>query len=144
MDHKHNNLVMANPDRAEMKENVAKLSEILRNPYQEMLNWLKGEVMDLQALLEAISHKEGIEGQRNRAEKNKKDNKGSLDKINAGKSTFKTFFKGSSGKASEITNLTTQIAQSDKDIEFLEKIVHVLAIYLAEKVVPDFKRHKIQ
>lgn len=88
-----------------------------------MLNWLKGEILDLHAMLECIGHKEGIEGQRNKADSRKKDNKGSLDKLNSGKSTLKTFFKGSGGKAQEITNLTTQIAQADKDIEYLDKIV---------------------
>lgn len=33
MDYKHNNLVMADPDRAEMKEKVVALSDSLRNPY---------------------------------------------------------------------------------------------------------------
>jgi hypothetical protein len=57
--------------------------------------------------LECISHKDGIEGGKNKAESKKKDNRGQLEKLNSGKSTLKTFFKGSSGKAQEITNLTT-------------------------------------
>jgi hypothetical protein len=33
MDYKHNNLVMAHPDKAELKENIISLSEKLRNPF---------------------------------------------------------------------------------------------------------------
>jgi hypothetical protein len=33
MDYRHDNLIMANPDKAQLKENIMSLSEKLRNPY---------------------------------------------------------------------------------------------------------------
>ena len=51
-----------------MREKIVNLSEKLRNPFAEMLGWMKGEIMDLQALVEAISFKSSMEGASARAE----------------------------------------------------------------------------
>ena len=41
----------------------------------------------------------------------KKSDEGSVEKLNQGKKTFKTIFKGSSGRQVEVTNLTNSIAK---------------------------------
>ena len=65
-----------------------------------MRNWVKSEQMELQALFEAISRKEGVDGARNKALARIRDRKETIDKMNTGKFTFKGLFKNTNEKAS--------------------------------------------
>ena len=49
--------------------------------------------MELHALLEAISRKEGVEAMKARAVKKVKDDKDTVDKMSTGKFTFNGLFK---------------------------------------------------
>lgn len=55
--------------------------------------------MDLSALLEAISKKEGIESTKIRQMSKMKDDKSTVDKMSSGKFTLKGLFKSPSDKA---------------------------------------------
>ena len=83
----------------------------MRNSYEDLANWIKGETLDLKALLEAFEKRDEVEATKTKLEKQKKSDTASLDKLSAGKSTVKTIFKGASGKQTEITNLQNTIAQ---------------------------------
>lgn len=65
-----------------------------------------------------------------------------LDKLNQGKKTFSTLFKGNSSRADEITRLTHFIAQGEKDILTLERLISVIVIHLSKIIIPNFKRTK--
>jgi hypothetical protein len=39
----------------------------MKNPFKHILNWLRGEMMELGALIESISRKEGIEAAKMKA-----------------------------------------------------------------------------
>ena len=57
--------------------------------------------MELNALIECISRKEGVEAAKSKAISKVRDNKDTVDKMNRGKLTFKGLFKSSTGKATE-------------------------------------------
>jgi hypothetical protein len=57
--------------------------------------------MELHALLECISRKEGIEANKSKAINKVKDNKETVDKMSTGKFTLKGLFRSQSGKATE-------------------------------------------
>lgn len=57
--------------------------------------------MELNALLECISRKEGVEASKSKAVSKMRDNKDTVDKMSTGKFTFKGLFKSQSGKATE-------------------------------------------
>jgi hypothetical protein len=57
--------------------------------------------MELFALIESISRKEGVEAAKSKAISKVKDNKETVDKMNTGKFTLKGLFKSQSGKATE-------------------------------------------
>ncbi len=79
-----------------------KLTEnALRNPFKHVRNWIKGEMLEIQCLMECVSRKEGVEASKNKAVSKVRDNKDTVDKMNAGKFTLKGLFKSQSGKASE-------------------------------------------
>lgn len=66
-----------------------------------MRNWIRGEIMELSALIEAISRKEGIEAAKSKAQTRVKDSKETVDKMNTGKFTVKGLFKSQAEKAAE-------------------------------------------
>lgn len=81
----------------------------MKNPFKHIKHWIKGEVMKLNSLLEAIMKKEGIEGKKIQAMKNLKDKKMTIEKMNNGKFVIGQMFKSTSGKASESQKILTQI-----------------------------------
>ena len=73
----------------------------MQNPFKHIKYWIKGELMRLSALIEAISRKEAVDQMKIRTLSKLKDDKITLEKIGANKVTLTTLFKGSAGKASE-------------------------------------------
>ena len=100
--------------------------------------------MDLNALLECISHKEAVESKKNTSLVRVRSNKDTVDKMNTGKFTLKGLFKSQTAKASDTQTILEKISQSEKDIVNYEVIKTFLIIYLAEVAIPWFKDHKTQ
>ncbi len=57
--------------------------------------------MELYAVLECVSRKEGVEAQKSKAQQKLKEDKETVDKMNLGKFTMKGLFKSQTGKATE-------------------------------------------
>ena len=70
---------------------------------------MKSELMELSALIEAISRKEGVEAARSKAITKIRDRKETIDKMNTGKFTLKGLFKNNSEKANSVQTMMTQI-----------------------------------
>lgn len=136
--------MISDSDNNTMKEQIDNLSRKVSNPFIRFKYWVKEEIIDLNALIEAIGHKNSLESRKLKLETRIKNSNNELEKLNAGKKTLKTIFKTQSGKANTITNLTTFIAQAEKDVEILEKLIKVLTIYLYTKVLPEFKEKKVK
>lgn len=105
---------------------------------------MKEEIQDLSAVLEAISNKDSFEGTKFKLQAKLKSNQSDLQKLNSGKSTFATMFKSSQGKASTITNLQTQSAQVEKDIDCVDQLLKIMVVYLDVQVIKLFKKEKIE
>ena len=61
--------------------------------------------MEITALLEAISRKEGVESNKIRSMTKMKDDKQTVDKMSSGKFTIKGMFKSPSSKAATTQNI---------------------------------------
>lgn len=116
-----NNRIVSNTDKSDVRDAFDHIPKQMDNPYKKMKHWIKDEIIDFHALVEAISQRELIESWKNKTESKRRSSQNTLDKLNAGKKTLKTLFKSASSKANEITNLTQIIAQCSVDIENLEK-----------------------
>ena len=91
--------------RIDLKAQLQTTSANILNPFKHIRNWIKGEIMELEALLECISRKEGVEAAKSKAISKVKNSKDTVDKMNTGKFTLTGLFKSSSGKASETQNI---------------------------------------
>jgi hypothetical protein len=104
-----------------------------------MRNWVKCELMELGALMESISRKEGVEGSRNKAQSKIREKKETIDKINSGKFTFAGMFKSAGEKAQKVQTLMREISEHENDIKNYEIIRNYQIVYLAEIALPAFK-----
>lgn len=79
------------------------------NPFVDMYHWCKGEIYDLQALVEAVTSKDNVEKEQKRLEAKKKNTQADLENVNQGKKTVRTIFKSdkdTSGMMSTIENVS--------------------------------------
>ena len=88
---------------------------------------------------EAIRCRDKSIRHRAKLESKKKADTEELNKLNAGKKTFKTIFKSKSGTQAQITTLSSNISQLEKDIEEMDKLVKMIEVHLGETVIPHFK-----
>lgn len=102
--------------KVEAKEKVDSISTKMLNPFQKLRFWIKEEIYDLQAILEAIDCKENLDKLLVKTRSKKKQCEKNLDTLNTGKKTLTNFWKSQGSKANEITRLTATIAQCDADI----------------------------
>ena len=100
--------------------------------------------MEITALLEAISRKEGVESNKIRSMTKMKDDKQTVDKMSSGKFTIKGMFKSPSSKAATTQSILQTISQTEKDIANYDVIKNFLIIYLAEVAIPYFKFQKMK
>ena len=59
--------LLTGDSKIDMKEKLHKLAEEIQNPFKHIRNWVKGEMMELGCLLEAIGQKEGVESHKLKA-----------------------------------------------------------------------------
>ena len=107
-----------------------------------MRRWLKYEVLDLEAILEAIQKKNEMEKRRIAKDQTKEEYKEELRKLREGKETILSFFRTKQGKVDRITELTNYITQLDKDIECLSVLHKIIVLQLNQAAIQFFKREK--
>lgn len=131
--------MVGDPSSPELKNQCEEMSQELSNPFLDFYNWIHGEIMDIESLKEAIEGRDRVMGIKNKIESKKRADTDELNKLNAGKKTFKTLFKSSSGKQAKITVLSSNISQAEKDLEEYDKILKMVEVHLGESVIPNFK-----
>lgn len=143
-DQNANKLIYGDVGDTELKDKMKELTEEMKNPFFEFYMWIREEINDLEAMLQAIAGRDSIINMKNKTISKKNSCAIELDKLNAGKKTWKTMLKSQSGKQVEITTLTNNIANCERDSELYEKIVRMLDVYLADTALPTFKEEKIK
>jgi hypothetical protein len=134
--------LLTGDSKMDLKQKLIDNATSMRNPFKYIYNWIKGELYDLNCVLECIARKEGIESTKSKAISKVKDNKDTVEKMNTGKFTFKGMFMSNTSKASETQNILQNISQTERDIQNYEVIKNYLIIYLAEIAIPAFKHQK--
>lgn len=97
--------LLTGDSKLDLKQKLIDNASAMRNPFKYIRDWIKGEIMDLQCVLECIARKEGIESTKSKAISKVKDNKDTVEKMNTGKFTFKGMFMSNTSKASETQNI---------------------------------------
>ena len=116
----------------------------MKNPFHEFHNWILGEISDIESLQEAIHCRDKSIQHRAKLESKKKADTEELNKLNAGKKTFKTLFKSKSGTQTKMTTLAANISQLEKDIEGMDRLIKMIEVHLGESVIPTFKETQMK
>lgn len=103
---------------------------------------LRGEVLDLKAIMNAMNGRSKQEVNQTASEKKQRDKKAELEKMTLGKKTLKSFFKSKSTISKDIDAYSADISQLDIDIEQFKKLVNFITIYHGQIAIDKFKKIK--
>jgi uncharacterized protein (UPF0335 family) len=106
-------LILTNPDNAEVFANLQEVAGSLQNPYIDIYHWAKGELFDLAALTNAVKERNNCEKQVKELDKKKKDTQQDLADVAAGKKTLGTLFKNQS----DAGDLANRVEGLEREIE---------------------------
>ena len=76
-----------------IKDQMNHMIDNLKNPFDEMYFWCKGEIYDLQALQVALQARDAMESTIKKLESKKKNTQADLESVNTGKKTIRTLLK---------------------------------------------------
>jgi hypothetical protein len=109
--------ILTNPDvHTDLKDKVESTFKGLRNPYREAYLVLKGELLDLQGMGDAITGREQVVRMQSACASKMRSDREEMEKLQSGKTTIKSIFKSSKGKENEILALQAQIEVANKDL----------------------------
>lgn len=136
--------VLTHPDaNGETKEKVMHtFKQTLRNPYAEAYLVIKGELLDLRGISDALMGREQVVKQLSATESKKRSDQQEMEKLSQGKTTLKSIFKSAKSKDNEILALQAGIEVANKDIQDYKKLIHYLTIYHGQFAIQKFKREK--
>lgn len=81
------------------------LVDNLKNPFEEMYNWCKGEHYDIEALQDSIMSRENLEAQKKKLEIKKREAQTDLDNVTTGKKSVRTIFKNQADTTGMVSSI---------------------------------------
>lgn len=126
--------------RGDLQENLEQMTGQQRNSFIHIRNWVKGEVISLAALQNAIGYKDMVNKFKDKCRAEIESLNDAITKLNAGKFTFGGMFKNSSEKQNSAAQKTAMVAELEKDILNYDIIKRYLTIYLATAAIPAYKK----
>jgi len=126
-----------------MKDSIETTVNSFRNPFMNFYFWIKSEMMDLDAIQEAINARNRLIEQRQKLVNKQRNDEQQLSNLMSGKKTLKTIFKSNSSKENTAQNLKTIIATDAENIINYQRIINIVNQHLAEKSIPWFKKEKM-
>ena len=100
-----NKRVLTHPTAGDMKERIETTINGWKNPYRDAYIWLKGELLDIKGISDALAGRELVVKMHSSALSKKRADTLELDKLTQGKTSLKNFFKSKSSKDNDIVNL---------------------------------------
>ena len=113
------------------------------NPYVIILDWATAEVLDLEAICEAIENRKRFESVVTGIEKNLEGAKKSLVKIQSGKKSLSNLFKRDSKEDREAKG-QSEIENLEKNLSDARLCFKVMSLRLVNKEIPMFKAAKFE
>lgn len=132
-------LVLNNPNNSDLKESMLHTIENLRNPFTDLYHWVKGEMYDVCAFQDAVLLREALAKKVKELSKKNVSTQKDIESLNAGKKTVTTLFKSEG----DVGTMTNKIATRESDIDYSQRLLDVLTIYLGGLVLEEFKKEKL-
>lgn len=125
--------------KAEVKEKLETLPAQMMNPFKTMRLWIKWELMDIQAINEAVEIRSQIETLKISKAKKRENYQKELEQLNQGKSSFKTLFSSKEGKVNRITELGHKISNGEKELDAFDLYLKIVVLQINQAAIPFFK-----
>jgi len=109
--------VLSHPIAQDLPITITENIEKWRNPFKEAWLMLRGELLDVKAMMNAMSGRSNQEVLQQKCESKQRDKKTELEKMTLGKTTLKSFFKSKSTIQKDIDSYSAAIQQLDVDID---------------------------
>lgn len=136
-------MLFKHPSKSDAKDQLENLPTQINNPFKIMKLWIRWEMLDLSAMLEAIEIKAALEMKKFKRIQKREDQQKTLEKLNHGKNTVGTIFMSKDGKVNKITALTHSISQAEREIECFDMYLKILILQINQAAIPYFKKDKI-
>lgn len=120
---------LTHPSAGDVKERFEETYSKWKNPFKDAYLWIKGELLDVKGISEALLGREFVVKQQSTTEAKRRSDQAELEKLSQGKKTLKSIFKSKSSKENDILNLQAGVEVANKDIEDFKKLVNFLTIY---------------
>lgn len=134
--------LFAKGDMEEVKQTVENSYSLYRNPFRDAYYWLKGELLDLHGLNDALTGRDQVIKAQGNLEQKRITDMQELDKRKAGKTTLKSVFKSADSKAKDITKLEETLKTAEGEIEDYKLLVSFLTLYMHDSAIKNFKKVK--
>jgi len=138
-----NSRVLTHPKAGDLNENLTTMVGSFRNPFLEAAVWIKGEMLDIAGMLNAMKGRDLVMKRQMATEGRKRDDNQELEKLSLGKTTLKSFFKSKTGKEQDILKLQASIEQANVEIEEYRKLNNFITVYQGQFAIEKFKKDKI-
>lgn len=141
-DNDESKLVFFNPKNTELCEKILKLRQNLKNPYEELFDWLEDEILDFEAMNESLTSldalNEDVEKINSMLQKIDYD----LNSLNSGYSKLKLLFtfKSNDTAKAELEQLKESNVSS---LGFLKEIIKIATFFMSG-YVESFKTRKLE
>lgn len=136
--------ILTHPSAGELKPKVQDTLTKFKNPFNSVHIWIKGEVLDLRSMLDAMSGREQIMIKSIACEKKRKENNIELEKLQLGKRTMKSLFKSKTSTEKTMLNLQADIETAGNDLEDYRKLINFITLFHGTVMIDKFKRTKIE
>lgn len=113
------------------------------NPYTNLKMWLRYEMLDIDAIIEAIDRRSAIEKIKKELLKKLDDEQKQSNKIKDGKMTFSTFYKNTSEKASTLEEVRAKIKKLTRESDIYTRLDQIIVLQLNQAAIQFFKERKL-
>ena len=141
-DNDENKLVFFNPNNPELLERINKTKERFTNPFEEIIEWLKGEEIDINAMIDAVSGYQGlIETKRKFEEKHESLEREIKETQIIDKKTWREVLYRKN-KDELVEQLKAESKSNKEQSELIKKIMKYITFHL-NTVITAMKKEKL-
>lgn len=94
--------IITHPTATDLATNIDECIKSWKNPFREAWIWIKGELLDVRGMMDAMNGRDGVIQKQLKTEEKIREKQKELDKMTLGKTTLKSFFKTKSGVEKDI------------------------------------------
>ena len=115
--------------------------ELTPNPYEDLLNWIRCDILDLRGIIESIQKRQETVKLKSKFEERLEGERDKLAKIQSGKKSISQIFSQKS-KEDHASKTESDIKQVEEEIEGLNFIINISTARLVNEIISEFKESK--